>query len=270
VTSVILFLLFYLVESRVRNPLFRPGMFRNRNIAAGSLTNLFVGYCLFIGLVTVPILVNIRQEDASTLTQAALQVGLLLSAMTVPMAIAAIPGGWLASRIGYSRTTIAGLAISAIGFLSIWQTWTLDISDPVIIIEMALVGVGIGLTFSPIGASVINAARDDERGAASALVLILRLVGMTISVASLTTFSLQRVNSLAAKELGAEAAANATLYVDAYAKITVRVLGELGLLGAVLCLVAMIPARLLQDDQPITELETAFAYHEEPISNLAD
>ncbi len=245
--AVVLLLGFVLVESRVRDPLIPLSLFRKRTISAGLLTNLLVGYCLFIGLVTVPILVNVRQESTSTLTEAALQVGFLLSALTVPMALAAIPGGWLSERIGYNKTTILGLGLSTVGFLLIWQTWHLGISDVVIIAEMMLVGIGIGLTFSPISASVINAASDDQRGVASALVLILRLVGMTISVSSLTTFALNRVTWLATLELGAEAM-NTNLYVETYARLTVQVLGEFGLLGAVLCSLAMIPAAFIHDD----------------------
>ncbi len=238
---IVCLLLFVLVESRIRDPLFNLKMFRRRNISMGLLSNLFIGYCLFIGLVIVPILVNVRLEDSSQVRQAALEVGLLLSALTIPMSLATVPGGWLSDRIGYGRTIITGLSISIIGFLLIWQTWDMEIGTLAISIEMALVGVGIGLTFSPISASVINAATDDERGAASALVIILRLIGMTISVSSLTTFALQRVTALAVGELG-DVGVNVAAYADTYARITVRVLGELGLLGAILCGVAMIPA----------------------------
>ncbi|GAB4516808.1 MAG: MFS transporter [Anaerolineae bacterium] len=256
--ALVFFLLFILVESRVRDPLINLNMFRRRNIVAGSLTNLFVGYCLFIGLVAVPILVNIRQGDTSTIRQAALQVGLLLSALTVPMAVATIPGGWLSERIGYSRTTLIGLGLSVIGFLMVWQTWTVDVSDVLIIIEMAIIGVGLGLTFSPISTSVINAARDEERGVASALVLILRLIGIGLSSSSLATYAINRVNALAVAELGEEAL-NTSLYVDTYARITVGVLAELGLLGAILSLIAMIPAALMRGDAPSSEPEPDYA-----------
>src|SRR6266542_3765258 len=116
-----------------------------------------------IGLVSVPILVNIRssaqpapvpavttsdtqavtetptQSGDEILTHAALTVGLLLSALTVPMALAAVPGGWLSDRIGFRRTTVIGLSLALLGFLLIWQTWTLTLSDAVIALEMAMV-----------------------------------------------------------------------------------------------------------------------------------
>lgn len=243
VVAVVLFIGFVLVERRIKDPLIDLRLFRHRNLSAGALVNLFVGFCLTIGLVSVPILINVRAEDASKLAEAALQVGLLLSALTVPMALAAVPGGWLTDRIGYQKTTMIGLGLAIVGFLLIWRTWNIDLADGVIAVEMALVGVGLGLTFSPISAAVINTADADHRGVASALVIILRLLGMTIAVASLTTLALQRVAVLAQAVLGPNVA-DPRQFIDVYANIVVQVLGELGLLGAVICGIALIPAAL--------------------------
>ncbi len=247
-TGALMFIAFLFVEARVRDPLVHLGMFRRRNLALAAIINLFIGYCLFIGLVSVPILVNVRQESIATLQQAALEVGILLSGLTVPMAIAAIPGGWLSDRIGIRNTVLLGLGLSLIGFGLIWQTWTLDISSAIVAAQMAVVGVGIGLTFSPISAAVINSAHDEERGVASALVIILRLVGMTISVSSLTTYGLYRVNALASAASDAATAGgafDANAFLVVYANSTVTVLGEMGLIGVVLCGVALIPAFFL-------------------------
>lgn len=252
ILTVIFLTAFVWVEARVRDPLVKLDMFRRRNLSAGALVNLFVGFCLVIGLVSVPILVNVRQEDASTLAQAALQVGLLLSTLTVPMALAAVPGGWLSDRIGYRNTTALGLGLALVGFVAVWQTWHLYIPDAVIAVEMAVIGIGLGLTFSPISAAVINAARQGERGVASALVIILRLIGMTVSVSALTTLSLNRVNALAALEVSGTAA-DPMQAVEIYANITVQVLAELGLIGAVVCGVALIPALMLRRDDPVQE-----------------
>jgi MFS family permease len=234
---------FVFVERRVKDPLIDLQMFRRRNLSSGALINLFIGFCLMIGLVSVPILVNVRVADATKLSEAALKVGVLLSALTVPMALAAVPGGWLTDRIGYQKTTLLGLGLAIVGFVLIWQTWTLDISDGFIALQMAVVGIGIGLTFSPISAAVINAADEDHRGVASALVIILRLLGMTVAVASLTTLSLERIRLLALQVLGPQGG-DPRQFVEVYARITVQVLGELGLLGAVICAIGLAAAFL--------------------------
>lgn len=241
--GALMFIGFLLVETRVRDPLIKLNMFRRRNLSMAALVNLFVGYCLFIGLVSVPLLVNIRQESAAQLREAALEVGILLSALTIPMAMAAIPGGWLSERIGIRWTVIIGLTASLVGFLIKWQTWTLDIANVTLALNMALIGIGIGLTFSPISTAIINSAYDEERGVASALVIILRLIGMTISVSTLSTFGLYRVTSIASAVQTTTFDTNAMLNV--YADATLTVLGEMGFIGAVLCAVALVPAFFL-------------------------
>jgi MFS family permease len=241
--ALIALVLFILVETRAHDPLIELSLFRRRNLSSGALINLLIGFCLMIGLVSVPILVNVRVQDVNQLDDAALQTGILLSALTVPMALAAVPGGWLSDRVGYQRTTMLGLGLSLMGFVLVWQTWRLDLPDFVIALEMTLVGIGLGLTFSPISAAVINSAGEDQRGVASALVIILRLIGMTIAVASLTPFALQRVTALAALEIGASGGVPDPLqFVDVYARHTVRVMAEIGLLGAVICALALVPA----------------------------
>jgi MFS transporter, DHA2 family, triacylglyceride efflux pump len=249
--GLLCFLGFILIERRIKDPLIQLKLFRRRNLSSGSLVNLAVGFCLMIGLVSVPILINVRAQDASQLAAAALETGVLLSALTLPMALAAVPGGWLSDRIGYQRTTVIGLGLAIVGFGLIWRTWTIDLPDGSIALEMLLVGVGLGLTFSPISAAVINAADEDNRGVASALVIILRLIGMTIAVSSLTTLALQRVNLLASAQIAVTVPApDPTQVAVIYADITASVLAELGLVGALVSAVALIPAFVgLRNDQ---------------------
>ena len=142
--GAVMFILFIIVELRVRDPLINLRMFRDRNIAAASLVNVLVGYCLFIGLVSVPLLVNIRQESTADLQRAALEVGLLLSTLTVPMALAALPGGWLSQRVGLRTTLLIGLILASVGFILKWQTWSENVDNLTVGLQMVMIGVGIG------------------------------------------------------------------------------------------------------------------------------
>lgn len=243
--AALLFGGFLFTEWKVRDPLFDLRIFRRRNLSGGALVNLLVGFSLVIGLVSVPILVNIRAPDASGLAEAALQVGILLSAFTVPMALAALPGGWISTRLGYGRAAAIGLALAAAGFLMVWATWQVDTPDAIIALQMAVIGVGLGLTFSPISAAVINAADSDRLGSASALVIIMRLLGMTIGIALLTAIASSRLAALASAELG-QTVVDPYAAIDVYSRLTVQVLAEIALLGAAVCGVALVPALLLR------------------------
>jgi MFS family permease len=256
--GAVLFIGFLFVESRFKDPLINLAMFARRNLSAASVVNLLVGYCLFIGLVNVPLLVNIRQESTATLTEAALEVGLLLSTLTLPMALAAIPGGWLSERIGIRNTVLGGLVLALVGFAWVFATWTIDIGTALISVQNVLIGVGIGLTFSPVSAAIINSAYDEERGVASALVIILRLIGMTVSVASLSSLAFYRVNALVdAAQNAAGANFDPAQFQTVYIESAAKVLGEMGLIGAVLCGIAIIPAFLLgRQASPPEQTET--------------
>ncbi|MCC6975552.1 MAG: MFS transporter [Anaerolineae bacterium] len=251
--AVLFFGLFLAWEWRAKHPLLELHLFRDRSISAATLTNLLVGFCLMLGLVSVPLLVNLRADDASAsaIALAAERAGILLSALTIPMALAAIPGGWLSSKIGYRLTTTIGMALAGIGFIAAGTIWRLDTPEPIMALHMILVGVGLGLTIAPIGTVVINHVREDQRGVASALVLIMRLIGMTLAISSMTTFALNRVsylvsNTRASFPVGLNADEIQRLSVNAYLNSGTQVIGELLLVGGVVCVLALVPAMLIR------------------------
>lgn len=246
--GAVMFVLFIIVELRTRDPLINLRMFRQRNLSAASVVNVIIGYVLFIGLVSVPLLVNIRQESTADLQRAALEVGILLSALTVPMALAALPGGWLSQRVGVRNTLLIGLVLAAFGFFLKWQTWSESITNEFLALQMAIIGVGIGLTFSPVSAAIINTASDEERGVASALVIILRLLGMTISVSTLSTYGFYRVKVLVA-EAQALPGFDPNMLTNISVHATLVVLEEMGLIGLVLCVVAILPTLLISSKE---------------------
>jgi MFS family permease len=231
--------LFIWWELRVRDPLHNLRLFARRLYAAAATTNLFVGFSLMISLVSVPLLVNVRQEGVSFIDQAAFEAGILLSFLTVPMALAALPGGWLTDRYGYRWPAVAGLAMAVLGFTTMGLTWSGDTPYALMAVQLVVTGTGLGLTFSPVSAAAVNSAPKGERGSVSALVIIIRLVGMTISMSSLTTFALRRVSALMGDT-------GETFDMDAataeVVDVTAQVIRELMLLGAAVCVLALIAA----------------------------
>lgn len=246
----IVFLLFILVESRVRYPLVRLGLFRNINFSAASITNGLVGFCLAIGLVSAPLLVNFRMENMAEdeIHQTAYIAGLLLSGLTIPMALAAIPGGWLSDRYGYRLPTASGLTLTCAGFALTGFTWASDTDYWLMGMEMALIGVGLGLTISPIATAALNTVQEGERGVASALILILRLVGMTVAISALPGYSIDRYNVLRESYLPPSTATldeALAIAADANLEAAVDVINELQFIGLAVSAAALVFALLL-------------------------
>ncbi|MCY4009311.1 MAG: MFS transporter [Anaerolineaceae bacterium] len=225
---------------RIQEPIFAWELLRRPPLAAASWVNLCVGFVIMIGLISVPILVNVTLDTVANLPEGALRVGLLLSALTIPMALAAWLGGGQTERVGPQRVAPAGLLLAALGFALIWQTWDASLPDGWIALQLGIVGIGLGLTLAPISSASLNAARRDERGAIGALVILLRLLGMTLSATALANYALSRINARAIAELGA--ALDPIAYAESYANIAIAVIAELGGIGLLVCALALLPA----------------------------
>ena len=240
--------LFVWVERRVAVPLIRLGMFRSRNFASAAFTNLLVGYCLAIGLVSAPLLVNFRVDTPTSdqIQEAAYVAGLLLSGLTVPMALAAMPGGWLSDRLGYRWPTAVGLLAAMVGFILTGTLWDVQTSYWMMGAHMALIGIGLGLTISPISTAALNDVHEDERGIASGLILNLRLIGMTVAISSLTIYSLNRFDTLVAQYQGSGADDRVQTAVNASMSAAMKVINEMQLIGAGAALAAFAAALFLR------------------------
>jgi MFS family permease len=242
VGGVIAFVIFLISQRQVQEPLLNLSIFSNRNLSAATAVNLLVGFCIMVALVSVPIFINVAGAADDT-RQAALVTGYLLCAFTVPMALAAIPGGWLSSRFGYRWSVIFGLVVAVVGFLMM-SFWKVEMAQQAVALfagpgaperaylletgfmaaGLAFAGIGIGLTIAPIGTAVVNAVRDQERGMASSLVIIVRLIGMSVSMSSMTAYGLRRTTILGREMLKPEDALDlektARVALDAVTQIT--------------------------------------------------
>ena len=264
--ALICFVAFLRIERRVASPLINLQIFADCSLAAAGGLNLLVGFCLMVGLVSVPLFINVA--GASDSGQAALVSGYLLSAFTVPLALAAVPGGWLVGRIGFRGGTVLGvlLAIGGFGLMARWrpemagqavafvQAWG-GVGGPTgesvagtlrMAFGLLLAGAGLGLTFAPIGATVINSVDESERGMASALVIILRLIGMSVSVSTLTAYGLRRSTVLGRELLADAQPADLGRLFDAALQVATRVTVEMAWIAAAVCAAALVPALWLR------------------------
>ncbi len=192
-------LIFIYIEGRVINPLIDLRMFRLTNFSVACFINFVVGFVLIIAMVAVPLFVNAVLTQGDTLEEfiksAAVSSGQILSALTIAMAIMSIIGGWLCSHFGYRLPTVAGLFLIGLGFF-LMNTWSPIITLARMALHLMITGLGFGLVIAPVGAAVINAVRPEMRGVASGIILILRLMGMSIGLSSLTAWGLHRFDVL--------------------------------------------------------------------------
>jgi EmrB/QacA subfamily drug resistance transporter len=256
--SLVCFVAFYIVEKRLSisssqdsagvKPFLDPTLFKRPNFGSAITVNFLVGSVLIIAMVNVPLIVNVLESGVE---QAALTSGLLLSAMTVSMAVTAYLGGRFTERWSYRPVTVVGLIACGVGFGLMGTSWAAGTPYSQMVWQLIILGAGFGLVTAPIGAAVINSAPDDELGIASSLVIVLRLMGMSVGLSGLTAWGLYRFDILrkdvALPEITSPDFQNALL--EGLTRTTVSVLTETFLISAAIMIVALVVAMTLRRDE---------------------
>jgi MFS family permease len=153
--------------------------------------------------------------------------------------IGAVLGGWIATRIGDRIVVFVGLAIAAVGYWLV-SHWTVDVLSarhdlglftlPTFTTDLGLAGIGLGLVIGPLTSATLRAVPGAQHGIASASVVVARMIGMLIGLASLSAWGLYKFNQYLAEmpkpkgtnlmEIGAQLAANVrTAYTMQYGQI---------------------------------------------------
>jgi MFS family permease len=110
----------------------------------------------------------------------------ILDAFLLPMIAGAFIGGSLTSRTGYRTLTATGMVIATIGaFMLIFVNAASGVN--LIAEAVVVVGVGVGITFSPTFLVIQNSAKRSEMGVASSLAQFMGNLGGTIGLAILGT-----------------------------------------------------------------------------------
>jgi len=233
--------LFIWRQTRIKHPLIELSLFRRPNLSLAIAANFLVGFSLFIAIANVPLFINIL--IAVTPEQGAWESGWVLSALTVPMALAAVPGGWLTERTSYRLPAISGLVAAIVAF-STMTSWQQSTAYSTMVPQLAIAGIGFGFTMAPIAAAVVNASPEGYRGTGSALVIIFRLLGMTAGVSSITTYGLNRAEVLVSELLppGANLVELGRVGFEAWEKV----ISETFVIAGAACAMAIIPIFFLK------------------------
>jgi predicted MFS family arabinose efflux permease len=175
-----LLLVFLALEPRIRQPLVELRLFRDRNFAGDNLAL----FCIQFGLIGLTVFGAIYVQDI--LGFSAVEAGLSLLALTLPLLVVAPRAGALYDRLG--PRLLVGTGSTLVAASLVWCGAILDkLSYAWLAPGYVVMGIGVGLVMGPANTDAMNSAPRALRGQASGVVQTVRQVGGTIGLAIMGT-----------------------------------------------------------------------------------
>lgn len=257
--AMVFLVIFIMVELKVRWPVVDLPLFKRFPFAASSLVSLLVGAALIIAMADIPLFVDTVLSRQISQADIPLVSGLALLRMTAMIPIGAFLGGWLCGRLSCRLTGVLGLLFVATGFY-LMSRWPMNVDWTQITISTVTTGLGFGLVIAPISTTTINAVRATQAGMGSAIVTSLRMVGMMLGLAALTSWGLAYFKHLASQfpslpptATTAEFARWSQDYADHLIRSAHSLYSAVFFITMVLALIAIIPAIFLWGTKPAAE-----------------
>lgn len=176
ILSLILFIVFVLIDVHRKDPMFDLSLFRNREFTAGNET-IFLN-ALSRGSFT---LVMVFYLQGPIMNLSPLQAGIFLIPMSISLSIMGPISGVLSDRFGQKLFVVGGLLISSIGFLLMTRIgYGLTVAQ--VVLPLVLIGAGMGMFASPNRSSIMSSVPGYRRGLASGISTTLVNVGNTMSI----------------------------------------------------------------------------------------
>jgi EmrB/QacA subfamily drug resistance transporter len=172
---------FMWVESRAKEPIVPPALFRNRVYAVSIAATFLASFGFFGAIVFLPRWFQVVRGISPT------ESGLQSLALLAGLILSSIASGAIISRTGRYKWLMSGaLAVMALGMLLLTQLRA-DTPLPMLWLWMFITGVGIGPTLAGFTIVIQNAVSFRELGVATSNLTFFRQIGGSIGLAIVGT-----------------------------------------------------------------------------------
>ena len=185
IASAILLVVFLLVELRVKEPLLNLGLFRERRIALVCLNLFLMGGAVYGASVYLPLFLQGGLGASATTT------GAMFALYVLATMAGSLLGGRLLSRTGSQHyAAIAGAGLAAVG-LFLFSRMAGGTTQPEVLRNVILCGIGLGVLTPTYEVLVQNAAPAGTMGVATGITQFSRAVGGSVALAIFGTMLLR-------------------------------------------------------------------------------
>jgi len=186
--SIIAFVIFYFIEKKADNPIIPLSLFNNKifNISIGAL---FMGSVTMFGIIIfLPLFVQ------TVMGKSASGSGEIITPLMLAFVFSSIVAGRIISATGkYKILAISGFLL-VIGGAILFFMMKPDISDAHLILNMLVLGVGLGSTMPTFNIAIQNAFPQNMTGVVTGGVQFFRNMGSTIGAAIMGSVMMARMS----------------------------------------------------------------------------
>jgi len=168
--------LFLIIENRARHPMIEQSLFRNRALAAASLSATIS----FISMFSVMLLMPFYLENVKGFSPA--ETGIILISIPFVMSLAAPASGWIADKTNSNLLSTTGIGISCASLLLLSFLNQLSTTYEIVVI-LAMFGLGMGLFQPPNSSIIMSSVPREKLGIAAGTMATMRNLGMVMGVA---------------------------------------------------------------------------------------
>ncbi len=178
VTAAVALVAFVVFELRGRAPMVQFEYFRSRSFVGANS----VAFIVTFAMLSMFFFLALYMQNILGYTP--LEAGIRFLPSTAILIVTAPVAGRLSDRIGPRPLMTIGLTLVAIA-LFLQSQVTVHTGYATLLPAFMIMGLGMGLTMSPMSTAAMNAVTRDKAGAASGILSMFRMVGGTFGVAAI-------------------------------------------------------------------------------------
>jgi EmrB/QacA subfamily drug resistance transporter len=168
---------FLLVETRAREPIIPPSLFRHRVVWTSAVAATGISIGMFGTTLFIPLFIQ------AVIGSSATESGAVLTPMMLALIAASIVSGQLIARMGkYRAIAVVGMATTVVGGLML-TLMTRSTSYVTVVGNMMVMGIGLGITMPVFTLAVQNAVDPRLVGVATSSIQFLRTMGGSLGAA---------------------------------------------------------------------------------------
>ncbi len=177
VGAAALFVAFLFVETKAKDPIVKLSLFKSRVFTGSMGIGMLYGGVMMASATYIPIFIQ------GVFHKTATQTSTVLTPMMLGVVISAQLGGRIGVKFRYRDVLLLSATTLIAGSILLGFVMDPSTSRALITLFMVIIGLGMGVSFSLLNISTLNAVPPQYKGSASSLIAFFRTIGSALGIA---------------------------------------------------------------------------------------